>query len=163
MTSGVVGRKHGITPRQLEALGKKTKPLISKINKQRKAGKTPFRDLPYDKGISKRVNALIKMLRRKCDYLVVLGIGGSALGNIALDTALRPFLPDPDKKQSKKPQLFVFDNVDPDQFGSFLEYIEPKLGRTVFNVISKSGRTSETAAQFMIVRDMLLNALSRTG
>ena len=163
MTSGVVGRKHGITPRQLEALGKKTKPLISRINKQRKAGKTPFRDLPYDKGISKRVNALVKMLRRKCDYLVVLGIGGSALGNIALDTALRPFLPDPDKKQSKKPQLFVFDNVDPDQFGSFLDYIEPRLGRTVFNVISKSGRTSETAAQFMIVRDMLLGALGKTG
>ena len=163
VTSAVIGAKDGITPGQLKSLGKKIKPLISKINKQRKAGETPFRDLPYNKGISKRVNTLVKTLQKECNYLVVLGIGGSALGNIALDTALRPFLPDPKDKQSGRPQLFVFDNVDPDQFGSFLDYIKPQLKRTVFNVISKSGRTSETAAQFMIVREMLIDALGKAG
>ena len=163
VTSAVIGTKDGITPRQLKSLGKKIKPLISKINKQRKAGETPFRDLPYNKRISRRVNAVVKTLRKECDYLVVLGIGGSALGNIALDTALRPFLPNPKDKQSKRPRLFVLDNVDPDQFGSFLDYIKPKLKRTVFNVISKSGRTSETAAQFMIIREMLIDALGKTG
>ncbi len=163
VTSAVIGTKDGITPRQLKSLGKKIKPLISKINKQRKAGETPFRDLPYNKRISRRVNAVVKTLRKECDYLVVLGIGGSALGNIALDTALRPFLPNPKDKQFKRPRLFVLDNVDPDQFGSFLDYIKPKLKRTVFNVISKSGRTSETAAQFMIIREMLIDALGKTG
>lgn len=163
VTSAVIGTKDGITPRQLKSLGKKIKPLISQINKQRKAGETPFRDLPYNKRISRRVNAVVKTLRKECDYLVVLGIGGSALGNIALDTALRPFLPNPKDKQSKRPRLFVLDNVDPDQFGSFLDYIKPKLKRTVFNVISKSGRTSETAAQFMIIREMLIDALGKTG
>ena len=163
VTSAVIGTKDGITPRQLKSLEKKIKPLISKINKQRKAGKTPFRDLPYNKRISRRVNAVVKTLRKKCDYLVILGIGGSALGNIALDTALRPFLPNPMDKQSKRPRLFVLDNVDPDQFSSFLGYIKPVLKRTVFNVISKSGRTSETAAQFMIVREMLIDALGATG
>ena len=163
VTSAVIGAKDGITPGQLKSLGKKIKPLISKINKQRKAGETPFRDLPYNKGISKRVNTLVKTLQKECNYLVVLGIGGSALGNIALDTALRPFLPDPKDKQSGRPQLFVFDNVDPDQFGSFLDYIKPQLKRTVFNVISKSGRTSETAAQFMIVREMLIDVLGKAG
>jgi len=169
VTSAVIGAKNGITPTQLKSLGKKIKPLISKINKQRKAGETPFRDLPYNKNISKDVNVIVKTLRKKCDYLVVLGIGGSALGNIALDTALRPFLPNPkpdpkakDKDiQSKRPQLFVLDNVDPAQLGSFLDYIKPVLKRTVFNVISKSGRTSETAAQFMIIREMLIKALGR--
>ncbi len=126
-TSDVIGRKHGIITRQLSSLEKKTKPLIAQINKQRKAGQTPYRDLPYDKRISRRVNTVAKALARKCDYLVVLGIGGSALGNIAVDTALRPFLPSPKEKRSGKPQLFVFDNVDPAQFGSFLDYIEPKL------------------------------------
>ncbi len=163
VTSSVIGAKDGISPRQLKSLGKKITPLISKINKQRKAGETPFRDLPYNKGISKDVNALVKTLRKKCDYLVVLGIGGSALGNIALDTALRPFLPNPKDKQSGRPQLFVLDNVDPAQFKSFLDYIEPALKRTVFNVISKSGRTSETAAQFMTIREMLIDALGKTG
>jgi len=163
ITSGVIGRKHGITPRHLDSLEKKIKPLISKINRQRKAGKTPFRDLPYDRSISRRVNSLVKILQKKCDCLVVLGIGGSALGNIALDTALRPYLPNPKDKQSGRPELFVLDNIDPAQFGSFLDYIKPKLNRTVFNVISKSGRTSETAAQFMIVREMLIDALGKKG
>jgi len=163
VTSGVIGRKHGITPRQLKSLEKRTRPLISQINRQRRAGKTPYRDLPYSEGVSRDVNAIVKVLQKKCDYLVVLGIGGSALGNIALDTALRSFLPNPDDKRRGKPRLFVFDNVDPDQFGSFLDYIEPKLGRTVFNVISKSGRTSETAAQLMIIREMLISALGKTG
>ena len=163
VTSAVIGAKDGIAPSQLKSLGKKIKPLISKINEQRKAGETPFRDLPYNKGISKRVNAVVKTLRKECDYLVVLGIGGSALGNIALDTALCPFLPDPQNKQSGRPQLFVLDNVDPAQFGSFLDYIKPVLKRTVFNVISKSGRTSETAAQFMTIREMLIDAIGKKG
>jgi glucose-6-phosphate isomerase len=163
VTSGVIGTEHGITPGRLKALEKKIKPLIAKINKQRRAGQTPFRDLPYNKQISKRVNALAKTFRKDCDHLVVLGIGGSALGNIALDTALRPFLPDPKDKYSKKPELFVLDNVDPDQFGSFLDYIKPKLRRTAFNIISKSGRTSETASQFMTVRELLIDALGKSG
>jgi glucose-6-phosphate isomerase len=163
VTSAVIGRKHGISQRQLDSLEKKIKPLISKINKQRKAGQTPFRDLPYNRSISKRVNTLVNVFRKECDYLVVLGIGGSALGNIALDTALRSFLPNPNEKQSKRPQLFVLDNVDPAQFSSFLDYIKPKLKTTLFNVISKSGRTSETAAQFMIVRKMLIDALGKNG
>jgi len=163
VTSTAIGAKDGITPRQLKSLEKKIKPLISQINRQRKAGETPYRDLPYNKRISSRINKLKKTLRKECDYLVVLGIGGSALGNIALDTALRPFLPDPKDKQSKRPELFVLDNVDPAQFGSFLNYIKPKLKKTVFNVISKSGRTSETAAQFMIVREMLIDAIGKNG
>ena len=163
VTSGVIGTEHGITPGQLKALEKKIKPLIAKINKQRQAGRTPFRDLPYNTHISKRVNALVKTFRKDCDHLVVLGIGGSALGNIALDTALRPFLPDPKDKRSRGPELFVLDNVDPAQCGSFLNYIKPNLKRTIFNVISKSGRTSETASQFMIVREMLIDALGKKG
>jgi len=162
-TSAAIGAKKGITPKQLESLEKTIEPLISKINSQRKAGQTPYRDLPYNKSISKRVNKLVRALRKDCDYLVVLGIGGSALGNIALDTALRPFLPDPKDKKSGRPEFFVMDNVDPAQFASLLEYIKPKLKRTVFNVISKSGRTSETAAQFMIVREMLIDTLGKAG
>ena len=65
VTSAVIGAKDGITPSQFNSLGKKIKPLISKINKQRKAGETPFRDLPYDKRISRGVNVLLKTLRNR--------------------------------------------------------------------------------------------------
>ena len=96
--------------------------------------------------------------RPATDNLVVLGIGGSALGNIALQAALRPpthnLLPEGSRNG---PRLFVVDNVDPTHFDDVLEACEAHggLDRTLFNVISKSGETAETAAQFMIVRDML--------
>jgi glucose-6-phosphate isomerase len=68
-----------------------------------------------------------------------------------------------DEKQRKGPRLFVFDNVDPMQFASFLNWIEDKLDRTIFNVISKSGRTAETASQFMTISQVLLKNLGAEG
>ena len=38
-----------------------------------------------------------------------------------------------------------------------------KLDRTIFNVISKSGRTAETASQFLVIREMLLSKLGAEG
>ena len=99
-----------------------------------------------------------------CENFVVLGIGGSALGNIALQTALNPYMYNLDQAQRKGcPRLFVFDNVDPAQFASFLDWLDGKLDKTIFNVISKSGRTAETASQFMTIRQKLIDRLGATG
>ena len=57
--------------------------------------------------------------------------------------------------------MFVVDNVDPAYFGGVLNYIlsvDPKLEKTLFNVVSKSGETAETAGQFMVIRDLLKKA-----
>ncbi len=106
------------------------------------------------------VNALVKEHSGRFENLVVLGIGGSALGNIALHSALNPptwnLLP---AKHRKGPRLFVLDNVDPDNFRAVMDVCPPK--DTLYNVISKSGETAETAAQFMIVRDMLAKAVGK--
>jgi glucose-6-phosphate isomerase len=53
--------------------------------------------------------------------------------------------------------LFVFDNVDPAQLSSFLNWLGDGLDRTAFNVISKGGQAAETAAQFLIIYEMLVN------
>ncbi|MFZ0034941.1 MAG: glucose-6-phosphate isomerase, partial [Sedimentisphaerales bacterium] len=126
-------------------------------------GKTPYRDLPFNEKTVQKVKKLTTELKDRCENLVVLGIGGSALGNIALQTALNPYMHNLDDSQRPGPRLFVFDNVDPDQFGSFLNWIEGRLDRTIFNVISKSGQTSETAAQFLIIHKLLLDRLGREG
>src|SRR5690606_18665723 len=104
-------------------------------------------------------------LQGQFDNLVVLGIGGSALGNIALQSALNPptynLLP---RDQRKGPRVFVVDNVDPAYFGAVLKLCrqeDPTLQRTLFNVVSKSGETAETAAQFMTIRSMLIEAIGR--
>lgn len=163
VSAGVIGSEHGITSVQLKALAKKTSPLISKLNNERKAGKVPYRDLPYNAGIPMQVKKLAAEVKKDCENLVVLGIGGSALGNIALQTALNSYMSNLDDKRRRGPRLFVFDNVDPVQFASFLDWIGNKLKKTIFNVISKSGQTSETAAQFLIIRKLLLDKLGRKG
>ena len=141
VTAEVVGEEHGITKAQFEQLAQKTVPAIAECNKQRKDGVIPYRDLPYNKDYPASVKAVAAEIKDGCENFVVLGIGGSALGNIALQTALNPYMYNMDGKQRKGPRLFVFDNVDQMQLGSFLDWIGDKLDKTILNVISKSGRT----------------------
>jgi glucose-6-phosphate isomerase len=159
VTSAVIGAKDGISPEQFKALAEQAEPATAKLNQQRKAGEIPYRDLPYNKEYPTEVEKIAREVRGTCENFVVLGIGGSALGNIALQTALNPYMYNLDANQRKNnPRLFVFDNVDPCQLGSFLDYIKDHLDKTIFNVVSKSGRTAETASQFMIIRKMLIDA-----
>ncbi|MBN2020301.1 MAG: glucose-6-phosphate isomerase [Sedimentisphaerales bacterium] len=151
----VLGPEHGITRDQLAGLAKQTTPLIPKIKDEIVTGSSRYGLLPFDPQIPKAVKKVVRQFKKRCENLVVLGIGGSALGNIALQTALNPYTYNLDPAARKGPRLFVFDNVDPAQFGSFLDFISPRLGKTVFNVISKSGQTAETAAQFILVRKIL--------
>ncbi|MEM7623649.1 MAG: glucose-6-phosphate isomerase [Planctomycetota bacterium] len=94
--------------------------------------------------------------------MVVLGIGGSALGNIAVQAALNPpthnLLPPGDRHG---PRIFVLDNVDPANFDAVMRACDPST--TLFNVVSKSGETAETAAQFMIIRDMLAKSVGASS
>jgi len=119
VTSQVIGMEDGITPEDLRLLTEKTVPIIKQLNKERKAGKTPYRDLPYNKQTLQQVKALAGRLKARCHTLVVLGIGGSALGNVALQTALNSYMYNIDDKQRKGPRFFVFDNIDPSQLSHF--------------------------------------------
>lgn len=111
------------------------------------------------------VTRVAKACEGRFDTMVVLGIGGSALGNIAIQAALNPhthnLLP---AAARRGPRLFVVDNVDPAYFGAVMTLCKAQEGglkRTLFNVISKSGETAETAAQFMIIRDLLKRDLGK--
>lgn len=89
------------------------------------------------------------------DTLVVVGIGGSALGNLALHTSLKPMNWNhlSSEKREGNLRVFVVDNVDPHFVGSVIEQID--LGRTLFNVVSKSGTTAEAMANYLVVRGIL--------
>jgi glucose-6-phosphate isomerase len=86
------------------------------------------------------------------ESFVVLGIGGSALGNIALQTTLNP-LNYNYMKGRKTPKIFIVDNVDPDFVASILDQIDPH--KTLFNVISKSGTTAEAMSNYLIARGII--------
>lgn len=155
-----IGPVHGLSKEEIQRSAGEAKGQVERIEAERKGGKHRFRDLPNDAGMIKAVEAAAKRWKPGVENLVVLGIGGSALGNIALQTALNPayhnLLP---ASQRRGPRLFVMDNVDPVQFASLMDVLKPTLKKTVFNVISKSGETAETASQFLIVRDWVASTL----
>ena len=121
----------------------------------RGGGSVGFVELPSDKPLLDQVERFSAAARGKYDDVVVLGIGGSALGPIALRTALRPSgwnMLD-DKVRGGFPRLHVLDNVDPETIDALLGRL--RLERTLFIVTSKSGGTAETMAQFLIVHDRI--------
>ncbi len=155
-----VGEAGGVSQAELEGISARLAAAHSAVMGQINAGNLGYAALP---GRSDHRDAVAEMAcryRKGTTDLVVLGIGGSALGNIALQTALNPstynLLSD---RRRPGPRLFVLDNVDPALVGDVLALLGRRLRTTVFNVISKSGETAETAAQFMIVREMLCKRL----
>ena len=95
------------------------------------------------------------------DHVLVLGIGGSALGTKALLNALRrPAWNEwDDEGREFFPRLTILENVDPTTVAAALRRIDPR--RVLVNVISKSGGTAETMAQYLVVRGWLEEALGR--
>jgi len=96
------------------------------------------------------------------DNFVVLGIGGSALGNTALHRSLKPFHWEFLSREERKGQcrVFVWDNVDPDFLQDQMSLVglnQPGVdaSKTLFNVISKSGNTAESMAMYLYVRNAL--------
>ncbi len=160
-TADVVGA-HGLSEADFNQVGQKVAHAHQAVCDQIAAGKLGYADLPNRKTYRDRVGQLVAKYKAKTTDLVVLGIGGSALGNIALQTALKPVTYNLiDDAQRGGPRLFVLDNVDPCLVSDTLDLLGSRLGSTVFNVISKSGETAETASQFMIVREMLRAKLGK--
>ncbi|MDR1043841.1 MAG: glucose-6-phosphate isomerase [Candidatus Adiutrix sp.] len=151
----------GLSEADLGAIGEALNSARKNVEGQYKKGLLPFMDLPFQSEEVKKYQSLAENLR-KFDNVVVLGIGGSALGAKAVFNALRPLNHNslPASKRAY-PRLFVADNVDPEGFGALLENLD--IRKTVFNVISKSGATAETMSQFLVVYDRLKRDLGKTS
>ena len=121
---------------------------------RRTAGELGFLDLPGNAALHAQSTDFAKRSRGRFDDVVVLGIGGSALGPIALRTALRKpqwNLLDAGERDLR-PRLHVLDNLDPATISGMLERVV-RLERTLFVVTSKSGGTAETMAQYLVIRE----------
>ncbi len=150
--SSAVGSEHGITPGELRDLQPRVDEAHAILQRQRAEGEYGFWDLYKQADVIEQVNAAASRFSEKgYENLVVLGIGGSSLGIIALGTALlSPFHNLLTKRGRKSlPRLFVMDNIDPVVFREMMRICPPK--KTLYNVISKSGGTAETMSQLMII------------
>ena len=131
--------------------------IITSLNQRKdKPGQwLQWMNLGYNEETLWYVKEFASQIRGKFDNILVLGIGGSALGGIAVTEALlKPFwnLLTPEQRDNY-PRIFFLDNIDPDTINGLLQILD--LKKTLVNVITKSGSTAETMSQFMIVKNIL--------
>ncbi|MBR2933752.1 MAG: glucose-6-phosphate isomerase [Clostridia bacterium] len=155
MMAEYVGKEQGITKAQLKANSELCKKAFETVQENRGKGMMGWSELPYNQDqVVADILETAKAVRKSCKYFVVLGIGGSALGPIAVFQALKHLhYNDLKDKARKGPKFYVEDNVDPERMLALFDVIEPE--KTIFNVITKSGSTSETMSQYLIIWDML--------
>ena len=145
----------GLKETELQGLAPRLEAFHQDLAARRESGQLGFMELPYQTQVVKDIRQVAKPLLEWCWDLVVLGIGGSALGARALHQALchpqhNKF---PMARRHLKLGLWVADNVDPDYLYGLLDGLD--MRRTAFNVISKSGNTAETLAQFLWIYHLL--------
>ncbi len=148
----------GISKLKLYSAGKKLLPEVRRISKVGSYD-SEFASvhLPYDKTMLSAVNACISEKQKlRPSLIVVIGIGGSNLGTKAVFEALSG-------KQwnlLNNPKVLFADTVDPDSMTEISNAMKHELrqgNQVLLNVISKSGSTAETVANF----EVLLNVLKR--
>ena len=159
MMRDYIGAEQGIKETDIAAESAVVKAAYESVKQQGGSGWQGWLDLPFnqDEIVADILNTA-KSVRKNFKTFVVLGIGGSALGPIAVFQALKHLhyneLP---YKMRKGPKFYVEDNVDPERMAALLDIVDVKS--TMFNVITKSGATSETMSQYLVITDILKKAL----
>ncbi len=134
---------------------------INQINnfiQKLKIEKLPFSTLDFIDNLFLELENL-KPYFNQFDHLLLLGIGGSALGPHALQKTFSP----QDKfvlQNEKQKQLWVIDNVHSAHLNECLENLP--LEKTLVLTISKSGSTLETIAQYFICKQQFEKILPQT-
>lgn len=151
----VVGAGHGLTTADLADHRAAARTAVEKFSARLTSGEFGFAGLPFDLKPVAQIERYARAQRGRYRSVLLLGIGGSALGAFALDAAVNG--PRPFRRKKVPAELVVLDNVDPLVLGRALEQLDPR--RTLVLVVTKSGETGETMAQFLIVYDWLRKKL----
>jgi glucose-6-phosphate isomerase len=148
MMEDVIG-PNGLSLHSIENFKGKVKDAHERI-KERFWPELAFMDL-LDQDTSE-IRKIAKLIRKKSENFLLLGIGGSALGPRAILEGMSPF-----HNLEKKPRVFIYDNADPRTLKHILSVVD--LRKTFVSAVSKSGSTAETAASFMILWDKIKRVL----
>ncbi len=148
-----IGSTHGLRLDELESLTILGKEIQQDLREKAKSNELGFYNLPYQDELVNEITQYAEHVRKRFTHYVHIGIGGSALGPIAVHTALR----DSHYNLSESPKIFFPDNVDPDWLEELTRHID--VSKTLFHVVSKSGGTAETAATTLYFMDFLVKEL----
>src|SRR5918995_5046759 len=120
-----------------------------------------FMHLPHTTELSEPSKARAKEVHASgaTDFIHV-GIGGSALGPIALHRALgHPYHNQLEDRPG--PRIHFAENTDPATLGAILDVAD--LRSTWANVVTKSGSTAETMANFLVIRGAMVEAMGESA
>lgn len=148
-----VGERVGLSDSDLNGALLRAKETHEDLTNRHAKGQLPFYELPGREKTIRDVLTYASEAREHFRDVVILGIGGSSLGPAALHTALGRT----SEGSPSLPRLHFPDNVDPFEFDDLLNRLD--LETTLFNVVTKSGGTPETLAQYLIVRERLEHKL----
>jgi glucose-6-phosphate isomerase len=157
-TDGLDGA-HGLGRDRLAELERRFPAVQDEVRARRAQGEYGFYGLASQGDTVRGITQFAGGVGQAFDHVLLLGIGGSALGTRALVNALRaPAWNElDDEGREFYPRLTVLENVDPTTVRAALRRIDPR--RVLVNVVSKSGGTAETLAQYLVVRAWLEEAL----
>ncbi len=157
VTDEVIGAEGLNMCHAFDAWSDKIQEIITNLNmkKDKPGAWLQWMNLGYNEETVWYVKEFAAMIEGRFDNVLVLGIGGSALGAKALSEALlKPYWNFLDKEQRENlPRIFFLDNIDPDEIDALLNILD--LKKTLVNVITKSGSTAETMSQFMVLKDKM--------
>jgi len=157
ITKQKIGSKHGFSERKIKKFCEKNDPIIQGIFKSKNQFGYAFSALAKDDALVRKIKRFATdQKKNKWENIVVLGIGGSSLGMIAMQEALLGAF----HNLGKKPRLFVVDNVDPTYTSQLLDNIN--ISKTFFVVISKSGTTTEPMSLYSIIKERLVKKHPKT-
>jgi glucose-6-phosphate isomerase len=153
--------EHGLPRPRLEDLSQRFSTVLGEVRSRRRQGEYGFYELGEQSQTVTAIRRFAEGIGQAYDHVLVLGIGGSALGTKALVNALRPAAWNEldDEAREFFPRITILENVDPGSIAAALRRIDPR--RVFVNVISKSGGTAETLAQYLVVRGWLDEALGQ--
>jgi glucose-6-phosphate isomerase len=136
--------------------------ILEEINRMKDAQNKGYDDdraslhLLEDTESLKKIKSLINEKRKNTPkYLVVVGIGGSNLGTVAIQEAVLGRLYNHTNPRTK---ILYADTVDTDSLHTIKTLIEPVLregGNVLIDGVSKSGSTTETIANFEVLLETI--------
>lgn len=140
-----VSKTHGLTARDYASQAARLPLYLDKIARRDQG----FYTMIDDTRVIERIERHVRSVRGQFRDIVLLGIGGSALGALCIQQSLT-HLYENELPNRKSPRFHVLDNIDPVMIREIEDIID--YATTLFIVVTKSGGTPETVSQYFYFR-----------
>ncbi|MFB6181613.1 MAG: glucose-6-phosphate isomerase [Candidatus Magasanikbacteria bacterium] len=140
-----ISNDHGLTSKEIKDQSDKLSQYLENID-DRDQG---FYDIADNTELAEELQNFAQAAKGQFDDVVVLGIGGSALGSICIKQSLTHLY----GENGNQPDLHVVDNIDPTMIRELDDVIN--IENTLFITVTKSGSTPETLSLYYYFRNRL--------